>query len=114
MRRVVAISLGCILLGGCTHFKKERERVLKDNLFTLRATIDQYTLDKTQAPQSLDDLVKAGYLRSIPQDPVTGKPDWEIEQCETSMSIDQSASGICDVHSTSPDNGTDGTPYSRW
>jgi len=114
MRRVVAISLGCVLLLGCTHFKKERERVLRDDLFTLRATIDQYTMDKQQAPQSLDDLVKAGYLRQVPKDPMTGRPDWETLQCEAYLSIDQNQTGVCDVHSASPDVGTDGVPYSRW
>jgi general secretion pathway protein G len=114
MRRVVAISLGCVLLLGCTYFKTKRERVLRDDLFTLRSTIDQFTLDKQQAPQSLDDLVKAGYLRQVPKDPMTSKADWVIEQCDAYLSIDRTQTGICDVHSASPDIGTDGQPYSRW
>src|SRR3954470_11172673 len=100
MRRVVAFSLACMLLVGCTHFKKERERVLKADLFQLRSLIDQYTLDRNQAPRTLDDLVKAGYLRAIPKDPMTAKANWEIEQCETYSSIDRSATGICDIHSS--------------
>src|SRR3954469_6068903 len=98
MRRVVAFSLACVLLVGCTHFKKERERVLKDDLFQLRSLIDQYTLDKNQPPQTLDDLVKAGYLRAIPNDPMTAKADWQLEQCEAY--VEQPHTGICDVHSS--------------
>ncbi len=50
---------------------RSRESVLRSDLYTLRSVIDQYTLDKQKAPQSLDDLVSAGYLRSIPVDPMT-------------------------------------------
>src|SRR5512140_2292486 len=78
---------------------RAREAVLRDDLFTLRSAIDQYTLDKTTAPQSLDDIVSAGYLRSVPKDPITGETNWVVDQCETYMSIDQSQTGICDVHS---------------
>ncbi|HEX6906040.1 MAG TPA: type II secretion system protein, partial [Terriglobales bacterium] len=58
------------------------EAVLHDDLFTLRSLIQQYTLDKQKAPQSLDDLVQAGYLKEIPVDPVTGQRDWQPVQCE--------------------------------
>jgi general secretion pathway protein G len=93
---------------------RAKEAVLRDDLFQLRSLIDQYTLDKTTAPQSLDDLVSAGYLRSIPKDPLTGEANWEVEQCETYMSIDQSATGICDVHSAASAQSSDGTAYSSW
>jgi len=93
---------------------RAREAVLRDDLFQLRSTIDQYTLDKTQAPQSLDDLVSAGYLRQVPKDPMTSQANWEVEQCETYMSIDQSQTGICDVHSASSAQSSEGTAYSTW
>ncbi len=63
-----------------------RESALKQDLTTLRSAIDQYTLDKEKAPQSLDDLVQAGYLREIPKDPITGKADtWQPVQDENTI-----------------------------
>jgi prepilin-type N-terminal cleavage/methylation domain-containing protein len=61
---------------------RAKEAVLQSNLHTLRTLIDQYTADKLKAPQTLDDLVSAGYLRSIPKDPITtpgtGRLSWRI------------------------------------
>ena len=82
-----------------------RESVLRQNLFTLRSVISQYTLDKQKAPQSLDDLVQAGYIKQLPNDPMTTKPDWTVDQEDsTVMSADQQDSGIDDVHSSSTRN----------
>ena len=92
-----------------------RESVLRQNLFTLRSVISQYTLDKEKAPQSLDDIVQAGYMKQIPNDPVTSKPDWTVEQEDsTIMSVDQEDSGIDDVHSSSEAVSSDGTAYNTW
>jgi general secretion pathway protein G len=94
---------------------RARESVLRQDLFTLRSLISQYTLDKQKAPQSLDDLIQAHYLRTIPNDPMTTKPDWTVEQEDsTIMSVDQQDSGIDDVHSASEGMSTDGTAYSSW
>ncbi len=96
---------------------RARESVLKQNLFTLRSVISQYTLDKQKAPQSLDDLVSAGYLKQLPVDPMTGHNDtWAPEQEEnTVMSIDeQDQGGIIDVHSGSDAASSDGTAYNTW
>jgi len=96
---------------------RARESVLKQNLFTIRSVISQYTLDKQKAPQSLDDLVTAGYLKQLPMDPTTGKNDtWVPDQEEgTVMSIDeQDEGGIIDVHSGSSGVGSDGTAYNTW
>ena len=87
-----------------THIQHAREAVLKQNLFTLRSLISQYGLDKQKAPQSLDDLVQAGYLKELPIDPITGQRDWEPVQCEedTITSPDQQdQGGICDVNAPS-------------
>ena len=116
---VIVISIILILLSFAIpnyvqSVARAREAVLKDDLFTLRSTIDQYTMDKQQAPQSLDDLVSAGYLRSIPKDPTTNEANWVADQCETYMSIDQTQTGICDVHSASSGTSSEGTPYSSW
>lgn len=92
-----------------------KEAVLKDNLFTMRSVINQYTLDKQKAPQSLEDLVTAGYLKQIPVDPMTGSQDsWVTEQEDFLLSVDQTEPGISDVHSGANGTGTDGRPYSSW
>jgi general secretion pathway protein G len=99
-----------------TNLRKARESVLRQNLFTLRSVISQYTLDKQKAPQSLDDLVQAGYLKIIPRDPVTNQANWNVEEQEsTIMSPDeQDQGGIDDVHSASTAISTDGTAYNTW
>ena len=91
-----------------------RETVLRDDLFQLRKVLDQYAADKGKLPQSPDDLVKAGYLREIPVDPITGEKDWQWESGEDPSSLEGSE-GIKDVHSASVDKSTDGeTQYSEW
>ncbi len=92
-----------------------REAVLKEDLQTLRAAIDSYTADKEKAPQSLDDLVQDGYLREIPEDPMThAKDTWTTETGDALHSLDQTDPGIDNVHSGSQDTGTDGQQYSAW
>lgn len=91
-----------------------RESVLRSNLATLRNVISQYTLDKQKAPQSLDDLVTAGYLRQIPIDPMTREPNWEVVQEDVMMAVDQQDPGITDVHSASTNTASDGTAYNTW
>lgn len=91
-----------------------RESVLRSNLSTLRNVISQYTLDKQKAPQSLDDLVTAGYLRQIPVDPMTRQPNWEVVQEDVMLAVDQQDPGITDVHSASNTAASDGTAYSTW
>jgi len=91
-----------------------RESVLRSNLSTLRNVISQYTLDKQKAPQSLDDLVTAGYLRQIPVDPMTRQTNWEVVQEDVLMAVDQQEPGITDVHSASDGTASDGTAYSTW
>src|SRR6202140_5986591 len=70
--------------------ERAREGVLKQNLFTLRSLLSQYTLDKQKAPEALDDLVTAGYIKQIPNDPMTGSnSSWTVDQEDTGMSGDQ-------------------------
>jgi|SRR3954464_7564566 general secretion pathway protein G len=94
--------------------KHAREAVLKQDLFNLRQAIQAYTEDKLRAPQSLDDLVSAGYFREIPTDPITKEKDWQVDQEDTLLSVDQTQPGITDVHSAAGGSGSDGTPYSQW
>jgi general secretion pathway protein G len=94
---------------------RSKESVLKNNLFTLRQVIDEYTYDKQKAPQSLQDLVAAGYLREIPLDPITGSNEtWHVVMEDVLQSVDQTEPGIFDVKSGSDKTGLDGTPYSDW
>jgi general secretion pathway protein G len=91
-----------------------RESVLKKDLQTMREAIDNYTLDKQQAPQSLQDLVDAHYLRQVPVDPVTQQTDWALHYGDAVLSADQTSTGVDDVHSGSDQMGSDGTPYNTW
>jgi general secretion pathway protein G len=94
---------------------RSREAVLRQDLFTLRSLISQYTLDKQKAPQSLDDLVQGGYIKAVPNDPMTNEANWEVvQEDDTIMSVDQQDPGISDVHSASNATGSDGTAYSSW
>ena len=93
---------------------RAKESVLKQDLFQLRSLISQYTLDKQKAPQSLDDLVQAGYIKQIPND-ITGSNTWETdEDAETIMALGQKEGGIYAVHSGSSHVGSNGKSYSEW
>ena len=93
---------------------RSKETVLRQNLFTLRVQIDEYTYDKGKAPQSLQDLVSEGYLRQIPLDPITGQADWTTVMEDAVSSVNQTEPGIFDVHSKSDKLSLDGTRYSDW
>lgn len=95
--------------------KAARESVLKEDLHVMRNAIDSYTMDKQKAPQSLQDLLDSGYLKTIPVDPMTKAADtWVTDQSDALHSIDQTEPGIDDVHSGSQEPGSDGKPYSTW
>ena len=112
---IIAI-LASIAVGNYQHSVwRAREAVLRNDLFTLRSSIDQYTLDKQKAPQSLEDLVAAGYIKSVPKDPITNSTDtWVTVQEDSLMAIDQTDPGIVDVHSGAETESTEGTAYSTW
>lgn len=94
---------------------RAKEAVLRNNLFTLRTVIDEYTFDKKKAPQSLQDLVDAGYLRQIPVDPITGSNEtWIVIREDALTAVDQTQPGIIDVRSGAQGISLDGTPYSEW
>jgi len=99
-----------------TSIIRSKEAVLRDDLFTLRSLIDQYTVDKQEAPQTLEDLVTGGYLRQVPVDPFTGSSEtWEVvSEEDVLMNPDQTAPGIVDVHSGSNLSSLSGEPYSSW
>ena len=94
---------------------RAKESVLRNNLFTLRTVIDEYTYDKQKAPQNLQDLVSEGYLRQIPVDPMTGSADsWKVIMEDAQNSVSQTEPGIFDVRSGSDKTSLEGTPYSDW
>ena len=90
-----------------------REAVLRDDLSKLRTLIDQYAADKQKLPQSLDELVSAGYMRELPKDPITGQADWAVTSGDDPNSS-AGEQGVTDVHSASADVSSEGTPYNEW
>ena len=94
---------------------RAREATLRQDLQVMRQAIDNYTLDKQAAPQSLDTLQQAGYLRIVPTDPMTQAKDWQPQFDEVVLSPDQSGTGMVDVHSNSDRvSPFDSTPYKEW
>jgi general secretion pathway protein G len=95
--------------------RQAREAVLKEDLHVLRNAIDSYTADKQKAPQTLDELIQDGYLRSIPVDPMTrSNTTWVTDASDALHSLDQTEPGIDDVHSGDQGQGSDGQPYASW
>jgi general secretion pathway protein G len=91
-----------------------KEATLREDLFQMRKMIDQYYADKAKLPQSLDDLVTAGYIKEIPIDPMTDQRDWTPEFGEDPGSTD-GAQGVINVRSASNDLDSEGTRrYSEW
>jgi general secretion pathway protein G len=98
-----------------TALKMAREAVLKEDLHVMRAAIDSYTMDKQKAPQTLEDLIQDGYLKSVPEDPFTHSKDtWVTDSNGALYSVDQTEPGIDDVHSGSQELSTGGQSYSTW
>ena len=91
------------------------EAVLKTDLFNMRDAIDQYYADKGQDPGTLDELVSAGYLRKVPDDPFTGNSStWQTVQSEPDASNPTAGPGVYDVKSGSDATALDGSKYSDW
>ena len=112
---IIAILASIAIPSYMGAIKSAKEAVLKEDLHVMRNAIDSYTMDKGKAPQSLDDLVQTGYLKSIPTDPITHSTEtWVTNTDDTLQSIEQSEPGIDDVHSGSQENGSDGQPYTSW
>ena len=117
---MIVIAIILILLGLAAGrydmtIQRSREAVLKHDLQVLREAIDNFTLDKQAAPQSLDDLHQAGYLREVPVDPMTQATDWDPVFDNVVLSPDQVITGMVDVHSHSPlTSRFDGTAYNGW
>jgi general secretion pathway protein G len=97
--------------------KRAREIVLKENLYQMRKVIDQFYVDKKRYPKSLQELVDEGYLRTIPEDPITrSKETWVLirEEPKENEFLLEEERGIIDVRSGSDKISSEGTPYSSW
>jgi general secretion pathway protein G len=94
---------------------RAKEATLKQDLFTMRNAIQQYTLDKEAGPSSLDDLVSGKYLSSVPTDPITRQKDWKTESDQVLLDPLQTTPGITDVHSGSDQvSPFENTAYNTW
>ncbi|MGI8742180.1 MAG: type II secretion system protein [Bryobacteraceae bacterium] len=112
---IIAILMSIAVPIYTRSISRARESVLRNNLFSMRTVIDEYTYDKQKAPQSLQDLVGEGYLRQIPMDPMTGTSDsWKTITEDALTAVNQTEPGIFDVKSGSDKTSLEGTPYSEW
>jgi general secretion pathway protein G len=113
---VIGVLAAIAIPSYTNNVRNAKEAVLREDLRTMRGAIDSYTIDKQKAPQSLDDLVQAGYLKAMPVDPFTKRSDtWVPAQSDTLSTIDQTDSGgINDLHSGAQLTAADGSSYNTW
>jgi general secretion pathway protein G len=111
---IIAILVGVAALKYDQVVIHSKEAVLHTDLRALRDAIDNYTLDKQAAPQSVDDLQQAGYLREVPMDPITHAKDWVPQFDSVVLSPEQTSTGMTNVHSNSNKTSSEGTPYNEW
>lgn len=112
---IILILIGIAAMNYQRTVVRGKEAVLRTDLKTMRDAIDNFTLDKQAAPQSLDDLQQAGYLRSVPIDPMTHAKDWVPQFDSVVLSPDQTSTGIVDVHSNSANvSPFENTSYNEW
>src|SRR5579864_2708155 len=114
--------------------KREKERELRYDLWTMRDAIDKYKdaadrgafqtkVDSQNYPPDLQTLVdgvdvqgkKVRFLRRIPTDPMTGKPEWGMRSMQDDPTSDSfGGQNLFDVYSKSQGTALDGTKYSDW
>lgn len=112
---VIAVLMAIAVPIYTRSIQRSKESVLKNNLFTLRTVIDEYTYDKQKAPQTLQDLVSDGYLRQVPIDPMTNSSDtWKLIMEDATNTVNQTEPGIFDVRSGADGTSLEGTPYAEW
>jgi general secretion pathway protein G len=117
---MIVMAIVVILIGiAVPYYQKSilraKESVLRNNLFTLRQVIDEYSYDHQKAPQTLQEVVSDGYLRSVPIDPMTGNnSSWATIMEDPNTAASANEPGIFDVKSGSDKTSLDGTPYADW
>lgn len=110
---VILASLGMVQYRNSV--TRAQEAVLKENLFRMRDAMDQFYADKNKWPGDLSELVSEGYIREIPEDPITNSKDtWRTEQAEPDANNPASSIGIDNVFSGSEATALDGTRYADW
>jgi general secretion pathway protein G len=110
---VILAGVGLAVYGNSV--TRAKEATLKEDLFRMRDSIDQYYADKNKYPPSLSALVDDKYLRTVPVDPFTNSADtWQTTASEADPSNPSAEPGIYDVKSGSEQMSLDGTPYSEW
>jgi general secretion pathway protein G len=114
MSLIVVLS-SVALVGYQNSIVRAREATLMDDLYKLREAIDQYYADKQKWPATLEDLVTDGYVRKIPEDPMTNSADtWQTVAAEADPANPTAEPGIFDVKSGSDKTALDGKPYAEW
>jgi general secretion pathway protein G len=114
---LVVVSLIVILATmGLTQYRNSvlhaREATLKEDLFRMRDAIDQYYADKGKYPATLDALVSDGYIRKLPEDPITkSNSTWQAVPAEPDPNNPAAEAGVFDVKSGAEGTTLDGTPY---
>jgi|ERR1700733_358180 general secretion pathway protein G len=111
---VMGVLMAIALPVYSTVVTRSKEAKLHHSLVTLNNLIQQYTLDKKAAPQQLDDLVTAGYLKSIPDDITGSNTTWQTENEDSEKAVNPDQTGIASVHSGSDQTALDGSAYSSW
>jgi general secretion pathway protein G len=108
----LVVSCSVVAPGRKESERRGREVKLRNELAAMRTAIDTYAADQGKLPKSLDDLLGAGYLREIPADPITKKPDWKLIMGEDPNRPGEI--GILDIRSSSSEKSIEGQPYSEW
>lgn len=113
MSLIVVLS-SVALVGYQNSIVRAREATLMDDLYKLREAIDQYYADKQKWPATLEDLVTDGYVRKIPEDPMTNSAEtWQTVAAESDPANPTAEPGIFDVKSGSDKTALDGKPYAE-
>ena len=104
---IIGLLLSLVAPSYLTHVDRARDLTLKQDLKTVRDSLDKFAADQGREPSSLDELVAMRYLNALPVDPVT-------ERTDTWVTTPDAKGGIHDLHSGATGNGQDGTPYASW
>ena len=112
---LIVVLAGIGLSTYSTSVARAKEAVLRENLFRMRDSIDQYYADKGSYPPDLSTLVTEKYLRQVPKDPITDSSDtWQVVMSEPDPANPSAAPGVYDVKSGAEGVGLDGTPYAEF
>jgi general secretion pathway protein G len=106
---IIALLLSIVVPDYMGKVHRAEEATLKENLTVMRDALDKHYADAGTYPAALGDLVSKHYLRAIPNDPFTQAPTWTVVP-----PADPKKGGVYDIHSSSKDIGSNGTPYDRW